>query len=554
MAAQARATGPPVTLTGGDRPVRPEFRPRIAARRRRPREATAILPPAMSPLRRLPPAFWILLPALLGGLYAVGHALLAPAPRAGALAPPGAVVTWRYRDLPAYERLAPGPRGPGAPPVRDRLAQARNLPELTGVSRTRPVLEVWLPVDRLRDETLAILPVEDAQAFEAHFNDTARVERGFLRHAQHLERRGDWAAIGADRAAVRRLGGGGLMPLGRGADLAVAADLAGLAALALARADLPPWRSILGFLGLRVDAASPAGSGSDVVVTLPGGRALGAILDGWERAELHAYEAEGRVEVDLWPRTASPLPEALAAARAAAPARALPAAPARAPWELYVTGGAARRALALALLHLGVRLTHAEALPDAVAELSHGLGAPEPDAPLLVYADHARGTGATLDLGVIAPAGALPDLTALLGPLPEPGNTREAAAGPTPPGPEADGAGLLPGAGARLRRERLGEGEGAVEVLALGPSPEAYAAGLAREWLAPSVRRLAAPAGHVLVATFRIHAGRAAALLGAALEPGGLLAVLAGGPIEGEVLTDGTGLRVVARVVRGAGG
>lgn len=507
----------------------------------------------MSPLRRLPPAFWILLPALLGGLYAVGHALLAPAPRAGALAPPGAVVTWRYRDLQAYERLAPGPRGPGAPPVRDRLAQARNLPELAGVSRTRPVLEVWLPVDRLRDETLAILPVEDAEAFEDHFHDTGRVERGFVRHAQHLERRGDWAAIGADRAAVRRLGGGGLMPAARGADLEVAADLTGLAALALARADLPPWRSILGFLGLRVDAATPQGSGPDARVTLPGGRALGAILDGWARAEFHAYEAEGRVEVDLWPRADSPLPEALAAARTAAPARALPAAPARAPLELYVTGGAARRALALALLHLGVRLTRAEALTEAVAELSRGLGAPAPDAPLLLYADAGRGAGPSLDLGVVAPAGALPDLTALLGPVPEPGSTREGEAGPAPLGPAAAGSPLLPGPGARLRRERLGEGEGAVEVLALGHSPEALAAGLAQEWLAPSPRSLAAPADHVLLATFRIHAERAPGLLGAALEPGGLLAVLAGGPIEGEVLTDGTGLRVVARVVRGAG-
>lgn len=502
----------------------------------------------MSSLRRIPPAVWILLPAVLGLLYAAGHALWAPAPQQGRLPPGSAMVTWRFRNLDAYERCAPGPRHPGAPSARDRMAQARNVPGLKGVARGRPVLEVWLPLPPLRDETLTILPVSDADEFRAHFNDVERIEKGFLRHAQHLELRGEWAAIGADREAVRRLGEGGLSPADRGADMEVAADLPRLAAFALQRADVAPWRDILAVLGVRTQDArwTHESAGQPARLEIPDAQAIARLLDGWRSASLWAWMEESRVEIELEPQPDSPLPSVLAAAHEARIDEFLPLAPARSPIALYVTSGLARRALAHILLHLGADLTAATDLPAAVAELETTLATRDPAGPLLVYAERAQGTGSALNLGFVTVGPRLPDLSPLLGDVPALGSGREIAPGEAPATLGVAVPGRARSPAGRVLHGRVGTPERPWTVLAVGASPEALIEGLRQEALAPSGRTLPEQAGWTVLATWHIAGDRVAGLLGAAVEPGGLLQALAGQPLDGDVLTDGRVLRIRA--------
>ncbi len=502
----------------------------------------------MSSLRRIPPAVWILLPAILGLLYVVGHALWAPTPQQGRLPPGSAMVTWRFKDLDAYERCAPGPRHAGAPSARDRMAQARNVPGLKGVARGRPVLEVWLPLPPLRDETLTILPVADADELRAHFNDVGRIEKGFLRHAQHLELRGDWAAIGADREAVRRLGEGGLSPAARGADMEIAADLPRLAAFALQRADVAPWSDILAVLGVRTQDArwTQETPSQPARLEIPNAQVIGRLLDGWRSASLWAWTAEPRVEIELEPQPDSPLPSFLAAAHQAPAEATLPLAPARSPIALYVTSSMARRALAHVLLHLGVALTAASDLPGAVAELETTLASAEPAGPLLVYAERAQGTGSALNLGFVTSGPRLPDLSPLLGEMPAPGGTREIASGEAPATLGVANPGRARSPAGRLLHARVGPPEQPWTVLAMGASPETLIEGLRQEALAPASRTLAGEAGWTVLATWHIAQDRVPGLLGAAVEPGGLLQALAGQPLDGDILTDGRVLRIRA--------
>ncbi|MHC5012152.1 MAG: hypothetical protein ACYTG6_14600, partial [Planctomycetota bacterium] len=211
-------------------------------------------------------------------------------------------------------------------------------------------------------------------------------------------------------------------------------------------------------------------------------------------------------------------------------------------------GAAERAALALALFHAGVEFPNPKSLAAAdviLGDLARDRG--DADGGLLLWTSPSTGTGYAWTLGLAAPSGALPDLSAF----------HEAFPGGPGRGTFADGEMSITLANTRVdRRSPAGEvvraQAGGQDVVTAGTVAEDalarfeahLATGRRRAWPAPPEEGLR------LVASFWLSRVRARTILAGELEPGGFLAALAEGDIEGALWTDGRILRLEARVRR----
>ncbi|MHC5011671.1 MAG: hypothetical protein ACYTG6_12115, partial [Planctomycetota bacterium] len=233
-------------------------------------------------MRRAPAAVWILAPLALGILYALAHPLLAPTPTLADVVPAQAVLTQRFRDLESMDEAWFRP--PTAPKPSDLVGPNRNLPGLAGVDRQRPFHLVFLPPGPYLDPTMMIFPVADEDALRARFTDPDYfVSKGHVRRAQFLAVAGNYAAVSADRAAVRHLGEGGITAADLGEDHAIAAHVPALVRFALLRPHESPWRSVLDALGVDPTLAPDVDPGRPVEI--PAGR-LDRVHAGWKTARM----------------------------------------------------------------------------------------------------------------------------------------------------------------------------------------------------------------------------------------------------------------------------
>lgn len=483
---------------------------------------------------RPPPWLWVLAPLALALLYTAAHALLAPRPGVDDVVPGEAVVTVRFRGTAALDRLWFFGRPEEGRPS-ELLGRQRNVPGLAGVNPTGAIHFVLLPRGGRADNTLAIFPLQDADAFRDAFEGRAEEALGrprLERNAQELEIHGRFAAVAWDRDIVRRLGEGGLTCEDRGEDLALAVDVPQTAALALLSAGGQPWQPLVLALG-----AEPARAvmGSDAATgqrkaEFPAGR-VPLVASTWRTARLWAYLERRALEAELEPAPASALARLLEQAAAEPPAP-LGAAPREALAWFEIPGGAARLALTEALRGAGVRLPP---LP--------GIGA---GGAFSGFALPNLENGRSWTWVLSGQAATLEGLTPLLGPLPAPGAAQDLEAGAAPfTLSDTRGSGPAPKA-VLLRADWPPPGGPA---LLLGLDALRHAARLPLLDRAPGPEPAPEPDGWRLLARLGVSAERAPDLLGGALSPGGLLAVLDGGPLEGEVATDGRRLRVRLRVV-----
>jgi hypothetical protein len=472
------------------------------------------------------PAVWILLPLALAGLYAAAYPFFAPVPTAATVVPKDAILTQRFRDVAAVDRAFL--RSPEDPrPASEVVATSRNIPDWVGVDRHRPLFLVLLPRGNRPDASMLIVPLADKGAIRARFDDPSFfLEHKQIRQPMHLGVRGDWGAIAWDEDAVGTLGGDGLRPEDLGATWAVAANVPALVDFALAAPREAPWAGILRALGFTPEPpdAQPRG---EAAADAP--RVL-RIRESWGTARLWSFFDDARVRSDLEVRDPA-LRETLRALTkaAAADTAPLPAPPEDAEAWLRVPSGLARAALVRALAAAGVPFPEGAAVAGAPLASGDGPG-------LLAWASPAPDDPAFWTLGVAGPEGALAPLAALLDEDDPAGallRAEPASDAPFPP--------------VLVSREPF---EG-LQVLYVGPDVTRAAARFARRqrtkppWEAPQLR------GHRLVAAFGLSEKRARDLLGSVVLPGGLLAPLQGGRIEGAIFTDGTTLRLEAHVVSG---
>lgn len=485
-------------------------------------------------MARIPSRLWVLIPLALALLYATGHALLAPRPDLSNVVPGEAVVTVRFRGTAALDRLWFFGRPTDGRPS-ELLGRQRNVPGLDGVNASGAFHFVLLPRGARTDNTLAIFPLADAGAFRDAFQGRAEEAQGrprLERNAQELEIHGDFAAVAGDRDVVRRLGEGGLTCEDRGEDLAVAVNVPQTAELALLTAGGQPWQQLVLALGAEPARAVVA---RDPVTgqrraEFPAGR-VPLVAATWRTARLWAYLNRRALEAELEPAPESALARLLEQAALEPPAP-LRAAPKEALAWFEVPGGAARLALAEALRGAGVRLPP---LPDV------GGGG-----TFTAFALPNLEDGRSWTWVLCGEQATLDGLAPLLGPLPAPGAAQEIAAGEAPfTLSDTRGAGVAPKA-VLVRASWPGSGG---PVLLLGLDAARHAARLALLAAPPPLGPSPEPGGWRLLARLGVSAERAPDLLGGALSPGGLLAVLEGGPLEGDVSTDGRRLRIRLRVL-----
>ena len=484
---------------------------------------------------------WILAPLALGLLYAAVFPLFAPEPTLANVVPGDAVMTHRFKDLAAMDAGSfRHPDDSNRPSAVE--AERRNLGGLPGVDPTRPVHLVLLRREQRPDPTLWILPVADADALRDRFDDASFfLEKGFIRHAQHLAVRGGWAGVAGDRDAVRRLGEGGLTARDLGEDHVVAVDVPELIRFMLAAPSDRPWRQILGALGFAPDVTGAAEEVQGAAILLAD-RVL-RVHDTWRTARLWSWLEAGRIRLDLEPTAGTVLAARLASVGPDA-ATGVPTAPPRAQAWIRVADGARRAALAWALYGAGI------AFPAALAtgeDRPLGAWGEAEGAGLLLWAAPSTGIGYAWTLGLAAP-GALPPLTPFHPAVPVEIGDAEAAEGELPLTLADLQLDRSPPAGTILRR-RVGD----LDLVALGAAAEETWRRFETWQARQETRRThlpAPPAGWHVVATFGLAEARARTLLGNELKRGGLLTALAGGDLEGRVLTDGTTLRLEAQVVR----
>ena len=527
--------------------------------------------------RRLPGWLWVFTPLAVGLLYAAGHALFAPTPTLANLPPPEAVLVQRFKDLDTLDRVSFGPRGPKVRATRELVAQERNVPGLPGVDHTAPVHLVLLPRGRHQDASMAIFKLEDPGAFEDAFLRTDFLERGLIRHAQHMHVRGDWAAVGPSRDIARRIGRGDLSCETKGEDYAIAADIPGLVAHAMQVPKQYPWRGILEALGVRPGETrfvrdTKTGETRAVV---PGATRVERIRTAWDRVKLWGWMDAGRIQVDLHPSAEGPVARALATRAERLDPKALPidihtlrdAAPPWAPADaeawLRVPYDADRALLADVLLACGVRFV----AEDEGVDLLGGLGAGverrstadmQEQRGVLLWATRGVGTGYAWTLGLAAASGHLPPLKAFLPLPPAQGGSVPLAedAAPLTSGdttvPRKAPAGTVRLAPAVPWTGVDGSGEaGPIDLVTFGPSAEAALEGMKNHLsiasAPPSDPRQAWDPGQGFthVASGFLKVTRARQVLGRALEPGGFLAALAGGHVRAALYTDGSILRLL---------
>jgi len=509
------------------------------------------LPHRTWPPGRWPAAVWILAPLAIGLLYALGYALLAPKPTLADLPPSDAILVQRFRNLAMLDRASFGARGPGVRSARDRIAAARNVPGLPGVDHTGPVHMILMPRTRRTDSTMAVFRVEDAEAFEKAFNRSDFIERDLVRHAQHLVRRGPWAAVAPNRDDARRIGKGGITAADLGEDQSLAADVPRLVDHALSLARSYPWRSILRTLGVQVDALytrEDEQTGAPVPV-LAGDDRLAQIRSTWAEARLWAWFEPGKMRVELVPQ-AGAMADALADAfEHHRPLDGRPASAPHAPADSEVWARVSdHRAVGLTarlLRACGVRLLPELQETEAARDPLGGLGGDAPDG-VLIWGVPVRGSGHALTIGVASRT--LPILSAFL-PMPADGAVSvPLAKGAAPLTLGATRAGLEAPAGT----VEISRGADGLDVLAFGAGARGAIDGM-RSHLAAGLdsRDVGGAAAHAdpafrVFAAFFLKQGRAVHILGGALEPGGFLAALALGDIRGTLSTDGKRVRVEA--------
>ncbi len=506
-------------------------------------------------MRRVPAICWILLPLAISLLYAAAHSVVAAKPTIGNVAPEGAILVHRVRGLDTLDLTSPGPRGPKVRPPREALGLERNNPGLVGVDHEDWVHVVLMPRTLGLDSTMAIFRAKDADAFEKEFMRTDFLERGIIRHAQHLHRRGDWIAVGPNRDATRRIGTGSLACEDLGEDWSMAAHMPSLVDHALQLAKHYPWRDLLLALGLDVKAARMTidPKTKEISAFLPGDKRILRLRDSWDTMRVWAWQHEGRMRADLRPLAGSKVAEALKAVPAWTADRKAdeppPAPPSAQAW-LWMPWAEHRAFVAQALVQCGVRLLDR----DLEASRKDPVGAfatyrAKHRGGTLVWAERAAGTGYAMTLGVAARDGSHDFFTSGLPVDP---------AAPWTTAPLAEGAAPITTGDTTVPRkapagtieQRQASGRG---IITLGPSAEAAAEGMVAFLAtgpAPVVAPPDMPKGMHLVASFFLQHRRAERILGRALKPGGFLAMLAGGDIRGALYTDGKVLRLVAHVAR----
>jgi hypothetical protein len=441
-----------------------------------------------------------------------------------------------------FEHLAAGR-------VSETIAHERDVPGLPGVNRSAPIHVVYLPRAARADPSLAIFPLSDAEALRDRFEGRDRPEddpRALDRHAQHLAIHGDWAALAWDREAVRHLGEGGITCADRGEDFAIAIDVPRMAEFAAIDAARPPWRAILEALGAepgkvvaKVDPKTGARS-----LEFPTGR-VGTVAHGWRTARLWAWKQRREVEVELEP--ADPTLRDLLAAALKAPRHATGAGvPAEALAWAFVHGAPERKALGRALHLLGVPSTDGLFADEDASTAAWALQA-------YAIANATEGHSWTVVLESLG--GPMPRLAPALRALPPLEGSLPLAPGAAPitvsdtrwPGPSPAGTVLHP------RVDRPGglheSHAGQHERLILGMDAERVATRVGSDvagWRAPM--DWPDPANLRELARFGISAQRVFDVLGKLPAPGGLLSVLSGGGIEGDLATDGRILRLRLRV------
>ena len=491
--------------------------------------------------RRIPAVVWILLPLALGLLYALVHSWVAPDPNETNMPPSDAVLVFRYRDFDAVDAHHVFAPLPAAWSVV--IGAENNVPGLPGVDRSRPLYEIKLPPNLRFDSTVVVFPLEDPDRFERAFLDPTLLEKERTRRPKEMQIHGSWGAVGPDLDSVARVGTGTLVCDVRGEAWSLAVDVPGLVQLAMAEANQPLWKGPLGAFGIdfeNIELDVNADDGSQSVVFSGTGQ-LWRIAHAWETVRLWSYPDQRRVEAELTPAADSVVATRMAAlAGARADARPPPPAPREARMWLWVPGVGERALLVAALHAAGVDL------PDAWTGVGTGTSEePEGEGGVLVFGGRASGHPYAVTIGVVAPEGALPDLSAWLGTLPEDGSTRPLARGAAPltvvdtthrrPSPSgdvryrvADGLEMV-GIGAETARALDGmQAQLAIETDFVPPEPPGE--------------------GWHLVAAFHLGEDHAAKVLGPALGPGGLLASLESGIVDGALWSNGRILRLEARV------
>jgi len=504
---------------------------------------------------RVPAPVWMLAPLAIGLLYAAGYALLAPTPTPADLPPEDAILVHRMRGLDMLDLTSPGPRAPGLQAPREVLGLERNNVGLVGVDHEAWVHLILMPRTLGLDSTMAVFRLKDKDAFEREFMRTDFLERGLIRHAQHLTIQGDYAAVGPNRDATRRLGTGGITCADLGEDWSMAAHIPALVDHSVLLARQYPWRDILIALGIDVDSAGLRRDPRDgsLQMFLPGDRRLQRVHDSWKTIRLWAWHNEKKLRVDLEPTPGSDLVDALGALPTAVEVthedesnpRTAPLPPPDAQAWIHMPWGVHRAALARLLLACGVHFLEEQDGADPLG----GLGATTPRGGLLAWAERGVGTGYAMTVGV---AGEVPDLGPFL-PLPAAGASSAplpAGAAPLSVGDTTTEREVPPGTVERRKA-------GGVDVLTFGPSAKEAAEGYVSAAAAgtPAFPKFADPwpateAAARPVARFFLNERRAEKVLGRALQPGGFLAMLRGGDIHGKVeLVDGV-VRLSAWVAR----
>ncbi|MDJ0973106.1 MAG: hypothetical protein QNJ98_01425 [Planctomycetota bacterium] len=489
-------------------------------------------------MKRLPAFVWILLPVLVGLVYAVVAPLFEREPAHASMAPPGAVLVERFKDLDTFDRDYYFALGKGAPTHSAVLGVENNVARLPGVDRGRPLYLIKMPPSSVgTDATVTVFPVADRDAFEQAFLDPEMLEKGLIRRAKHLQGHGSWAAVGARRGAIRQVGEGTLSAAERGEDFSIAAFLPGLAVTAVQNRQNAPWRSVLAAL-VDEDASGddPAvevrrnQATGELIPVFTGAPRLARILETWRIARLWSWRGEKRVEVELVPTSADVVPWLSAAAADTTNDTRIPAPPTlrEARMWLRVPNAKARVAL-LALVHtLGV---------EVPADLREGMHA----GGLLVLATRAAGHPYAASYAVVSPREAPLDLSPLLGTVPEPGARAERATGTLPltvidvgsdrPSPEG------------VIAHEVFEGLDVVGVGVSAPTAVTRVRELLARSTTPAWERLGQD-DWTTIARFALDAGRAAKLLGSTVEERGLFGALHGGFVRGEIRTDGKAVRI----------
>lgn len=491
-------------------------------------------------MKRLPAFVWICLPLALGLLYAGLAPLFERDPDHAGMAPPGAVLVERFRDMGAFDRNYYFPLPAGALKHSAVLGVENNVARLPGVDTTRPLYLVKMPPSAVgTDANVVVFPLSDRDAFERAFLDPEMLEKGLIRRAKHMHRHGRYAAVGARRGAIRQVGGGTLHAAERGEDFSIAAFLPGLAVTAVQGRQNAPWRSVIDALVDRdPDAAGPAielrrdQASGELIPVLTRAPRMARILETWRIARLWSWRDRKRVEVELVPHSAETVPWLRAAAEAAPEDDPVvpPEPPAfqEARMWLRVPGPRARRAVLMLVHTLGVDV------PEAL-RAAEGRGA------VLVLATRSAGHPYAASYAIASPRATPLDLSALLGPVPEPGGRIERPAGALPLTRIDVGSDRVAPAG-YVVRELVGD----LDVVGVGASAPA-AVTRVRQLLA---RTSAAPWQALgdddwrTIAIFGVDEGRAAKLLGSTIEERGLFGALAGGPVRGEIRTNGRALRI----------